>query len=69
MTSVIAHIGHWYESLLYAAPMVIIGGVLWRASRRGREAGDAPEEFWEGADDPQWNDDWDDDPRLRDDED
>lgn len=54
------------EALLYAVPMVVVGGVLWRASRRERVPGE--EEFWEGADDPQWRDDWDDDPRLRDDD-
>jgi hypothetical protein len=59
---VVAHLGHWYESVLYALPMVIIGSVLWWTAKkeRAREAGD---EVWDGEDDPQWNDD----PRLRDD--
>lgn len=59
----LAHLGHWYESVLYALPMVLIGGVLWFTSRRERLAGDGAEERWDGEDDPQWNDD----PRLKDD--
>lgn len=63
---VIAHAGHWLVNLLYAAPMVIIGGVLWWTSRKERLASDhgPAEEYWEGQDDPQWNDPADDD-RLR----
>lgn len=59
---VVAHLGHWYESVLYALPMLIIGGVLWNTARKER-ARDAGEESWDGEDDPQWNDD----PRLHDD--
>ncbi|MDO9355700.1 MAG: hypothetical protein Q7T55_18515 [Solirubrobacteraceae bacterium] len=59
---VVAHLGHWYESVLYAAPMVIIGSVLWWTAKRERDR-EAAEDGWEGEDDPQWNDD----PRLRDD--
>lgn len=59
----LAHVGHWAVNLLYAAPMAIIGGVLWYASRRERLAGEGADEVWDGQDDPQWNDD----PRLRDD--
>lgn len=58
----IAHLGHWYESVLYALPMVIIGGVLWYTAKKERAAG-ITEEHWDGEDDPQW----DDDPRMRDD--
>ncbi len=60
---VIAHIAHWYESLLYALPMVVIGGVLWYTARkeRGREA--EGEAGWDGEDDSRW----DDEPRLKDD--
>ena len=62
---VIAHLGHWYESVAYAAPMVIIGGVLWYASRQERKEGVEPD-HWDGEDDPQWQDDADEDPRLKD---
>lgn len=56
----IAHLGHWYESVLFALPMVVIGGVLWRSSRRERLAGDHDD--WDGED--EWRD-----PRLVDDDD
>lgn len=36
----IAHAGHWAVSLLYVAPMAVIGGVLWWTARRERVAGD-----------------------------
>ncbi|MDQ8043616.1 MAG: hypothetical protein AAGC46_04795 [Solirubrobacteraceae bacterium] len=60
----LAHLGHWYESVAYAMPMIVIGGVLWYTSRKERLAGHDGEEHWDGEDDPQW----DDDPRLRDDD-
>jgi hypothetical protein len=53
---VIAHLGHWYESVAYALPMVIIGGVLWYSSRKQRAEGTDPE-VWDGEEDAQWNDD------------
>lgn len=59
---VVAHLGHWYESVLYAAPMVIIGGVLWWTAHKERAAS-AADEAWDGAEDGRW----DDDPRMRDD--
>lgn len=63
---VVAHIGHWWESMLYALPMVLVAVALWRASRGDKAAG--ADEVWEGADDPQWDGGWADDPRLRDDD-
>lgn len=62
MTLTLAHLGHWYESLLFALPMVAIGGVLWRSARRERLAGDHADDTWDGED--EWRD-----PRLVDDED
>lgn len=62
----VGHIGHWWEQILYALPMVIVAVVIWRTSRKGGDGDGEGEEFWEGADDPQWSDDWD-DARLRDD--
>lgn len=62
----VAHIAHWWEQVLYALPIVIVAVAIWRTARKGGEDGEGDEEFWEGADDPQWSsDDWD-DPRLRD---
>ena len=38
MTPIFAHFGHWWQSLLYLAPVVIVVGCLslqaWRDSRR-----------------------------------
>jgi hypothetical protein len=36
----LAHLGHWYHSLLYLAPVLIVVVVLWIQERRerGREA-------------------------------
>jgi hypothetical protein len=38
MTPILAHFGHWYFQLLYAAPVLIVVGVLalqsWRENRR-----------------------------------
>jgi hypothetical protein len=49
----LACLGHWYESVLYAVPMVVIGSVLWFTARKERLAG-GDEEHWDGQDDPQW---------------
>jgi hypothetical protein len=39
VTMILAHIGHWWTSLLYLAPVVIVVGWLsfqaWRDSRSG----------------------------------
>ena len=35
----IAHVGHWYHSLLYLAPVVIVVVVLWFQERRERRRG------------------------------
>lgn len=35
--TVLAHVGHWYHSLLYAVPIVLIALALWWSGRR--EAG------------------------------
>ncbi|MFM8883492.1 MAG: hypothetical protein ACKOH7_01595 [Solirubrobacterales bacterium] len=32
--TVLAHVGHWYHSLLYAAPIVLIALALWWSGRR-----------------------------------
>lgn len=57
---VIAHMGHWYESVLYALPMLIIGGVLWYTARKERARGPVAE-HWDDDADSEWND-----PRLDD---
>jgi hypothetical protein len=62
MPTVLAHFGHWYESALFAVPMAVIGGVLWRSARRERLAGGHPDDTWDGEDD--WSD-----PRLTDEDD
>lgn len=62
MPTVIAHLGHWYESMLFAAPMAVIGAVLWRSAKKERLAAERGEEDgWDGED--EWID-----PRLSDDE-
>jgi hypothetical protein len=37
---ILAHLGHWYVSLLYVGPVVLLVGFLrfqsWRDRRRGR---------------------------------
>jgi hypothetical protein len=39
-----AHLGHWYHSLLYLAPVVIVVVVLWVQERRERgRSGDGDE--------------------------
>jgi cytochrome c-type biogenesis protein CcmH/NrfF len=35
-----AHLGHWYQSLLYLAPVVIVVVALWVQERRARRRGD-----------------------------
>ena len=39
MTPVLAHFGHWWQSLLYLAPVIVVVGWLslqsWRDNRRG----------------------------------
>lgn len=51
--TVLAHVGHWYHSLLYAAPIVLIALALWWSGRRDgrdrRERGSAGE----GSDRPE----------------
>ena len=32
----LAHIGHWYHSLLYLGPVAIVVVVLWASERRER---------------------------------
>jgi hypothetical protein len=41
----LAHLGHWYHSLLYLAPVVIVVVVLWFQERRerGRDDDDEPD--------------------------
>ena len=58
---VIAHISHWYESVLYALPMLIIGGVLWYTARKERARGPVTDEHWDDDEGSDWND-----PRLDD---
>jgi hypothetical protein len=65
MPLVLAHFAHWYESALFAVPMAVIGGVLWRAARKERlaaERGESVDDDWDGRDG--WRD-----PRLEDDDD
>jgi hypothetical protein len=40
----LAHLGHWYHSLLYLAPVLIVVVVLWVQERRERRRGDESEE-------------------------
>lgn len=44
MTSILAHFGHWYVSLLYLAPVTVV--VLYLAFQhwQDRRRGDAPDE-------------------------
>lgn len=32
--TILAHVGHWYHSLLYAVPIVLIALALWWSGRR-----------------------------------
>lgn len=38
MTTVLAHTGHWYHTLLYLAPIVLIAAGLWWSGRREQRA-------------------------------
>jgi cytochrome c-type biogenesis protein CcmH/NrfF len=41
----LAHLGHWYHSLLYLAPVLIVVVVLWVQERRERRRdGGEPED-------------------------
>ena len=40
----LAHLGHWYHSLLYLAPVLIVVVVLWVSERRERRRGEGDEE-------------------------
>ena len=40
----IAHLGHWYHSLLYLAPVVIVVVGLWFQERRDRRRGDVEDD-------------------------
>ena len=37
----LAHVGHWYHSLLYAVPIVLIALALWWSGRRDDRRRDA----------------------------
>jgi hypothetical protein len=39
MLAVLAHIGHWWTSVFYLAPVVIVGVGLAVSERRARRAG------------------------------
>jgi cyanate permease len=32
----LAHLGHWYHSLLYLAPVIVVAVALWILERRER---------------------------------
>jgi cytochrome c-type biogenesis protein CcmH/NrfF len=40
----LAHLGHWYQSLLYLAPVLIVVVVLWVTERRERRRGPAEDD-------------------------
>lgn len=46
MTVPLAHFGHWYFQILYAVPVVVIGGALslqsWRENRAHRGDSNRP---------------------------
>jgi hypothetical protein len=44
MSHVLAHAGHWFISLLYVAPVLIVVVALAIQSRRERARGDADDE-------------------------
>jgi cyanate permease len=45
MTTVpLAHAGHWYQAMLYLAPVLIVVVVLWIQERRERRRDDADED-------------------------
>lgn len=35
MTNPLAHVGHWYTTVLYIAPVVIVAVALWWSGRHG----------------------------------
>lgn len=35
MTAPLAHAGHWYHTLLYVAPVILIAAGLWWTGRAG----------------------------------
>jgi hypothetical protein len=41
---VLAHVGHWWHSLLYLAPVVVVGVILAVSERRAKRQSDAPRE-------------------------
>ena len=41
--TVLAHVAHWYHSLLYAAPIVLIALALWWSGRRADRPGRSKE--------------------------
>jgi hypothetical protein len=43
--SVLAHAGHWWQSLLYLAPVVVVGVVLAVSERRSKRRSDAADEL------------------------
>jgi hypothetical protein len=40
----LAHVGHWYHSLFYLAPVLIVVAVLWFQERRERRRDAADED-------------------------
>jgi hypothetical protein len=42
--SVLAHTGHWWHSVLYLAPVVVVGVVLAISERRAKRGSDVPPE-------------------------
>jgi hypothetical protein len=37
ISPLLAHVGHWYQSLLYLAPVLIVVPVVWVQERRARK--------------------------------
>lgn len=45
MTPPIAHAGHWYHTVLYVAPVILIAlGLWWSGRRAGEESGPGRDE-------------------------
>jgi hypothetical protein len=42
--SVLAHVGHWWHSLLYLAPVVVVGVALAVSERRAKRRSGAADE-------------------------
>jgi cyanate permease len=40
----LAHAGHWYQAMLYLAPVLIVVVVLWLQERRERRRDDSDED-------------------------